>query len=320
MTFPFPLFSKFSSLKITFYIALLLIFVILINNYFFLKKNNGLYEGFTQDKKFLLKQDNDIYDNFYIDIYDKLNDTEERTNYDVNKIITLTNIDKNTTYILDVGCGTGVLVNQFLKKGILIKGIDKSQNMIDYANNKNPVFKNNNESSYQCMDIEDSNIFKQSTFSHILCLYMTIYEIQNKLKFFYNSYYSLKSDGFLIIHLIKTKNDYNGFINLGKPKALNENDIYNSDIKKLQTNFGSFTYNKDWSDIYNLKESFTDNKTNFIRQNNLTWYYEPIDIILQQIKSCGFSIYDIVPEYKNIGGYLYFFKKPGIFNYKNLIK
>lgn len=343
MTFPFPLFSNFSSLKVLFHIAIILIIIILIkisiinidhknfenfeNNdisKFFLfnliTQKKGIYEGFSQDKSFILKQDNNIYDDFYIEIYDNLNNTIKRTQYDIKKIIDITYLNNEIAYLLDVGCGTGCLVNEFIKKGIDIIGIDKSQNMINYSNNKynHNVLKNNiSPIIYQCIEAENPIIYERSTFSHILCLYMTIYEIKDKIKFFRNAFYGLQLDGYLIIHLTKGNDDiiddgnFRGFIDLGKPKTLDENTIIKSGITKLQTNFGGFVYNKDWTDIYNFKETFTDHKTHCIRQNELTLFYEPIDIIIEQCKLCGFSIYNSVPEDKTIGGILYFFKKLG---------
>jgi SAM-dependent methyltransferase len=323
MTFPFPLFSKISTLKILLYIAILLIVVISIK--YFINKNKipiGTYEGFTQDKQFVLKEDNDIYDDFYIEIYDLLNDTMTRTEYDINKIIDTTQLNPETAYVLDVGCGTGCLVNEFTKKGINVKGIDKSLNMINYANSKYPTLLRNETQMkpiiYQYMEAEDPIIYERCSFSHILCLYMTLYEMKDKMIFLRNAYYGLKPDGYLILHLVKGDVDipdetsFNGFINLGKPKSLDEEDILKSGIKKLKTNFGGFIYNRDWTDNYKFKESFVDNNTNHIRQNELNWYYEPIDIIMEQSKRCGFSIYKILPENKNIGGFLYFLKKPAI--------
>ena len=195
--------------------------------------------------------------------------------------------------------------------------------MINYATNiHTPLLQNKKSVYYQCLEGEDPTIYQMSSFSHILCLYMTIYEMKDKLKFFRNAFYGLQQNGYLVVHLIKGENDYNGFIDLGKPKAIDEKTIMESGIKKLETDFGGFLYKRDWSNIYNFKESFTDHKTHNVRQNELSWFYEPVDVIIEQTKRCGFNIYKIVPEYKNIGGGggggggvggdLYFFRKPGI--------
>lgn len=316
MAFPFPLFTNFTPLKVAFYIAILLtiLFLIKYNKFYFWSNNKKLkYEGFSQTRPFLLKEDNEIYDDFYIEIYDELHNTIKRTKYDINKIIEITNLNKETANILDIGCGTGCLVNEFTKKGILIKGIDKSKNMINYSNNKYKTIKDPSPPQFEYMDAENPIIFERVTFTHVLCLYMTIYEIKDKTIFFNNAFYGLQPGGYLILHLIDNDNDnskkYNGFIDLGKPKAIDENTIINSGITKLETNFGGFVFKKDWTDIYNIKETFVDNKTNNIRQNEMNLYYEPINVIIEKCKRCGFVIYDKILE--DNFGILYFFTKLG---------
>ena len=51
------------------------------------------------------------------------------------------------------------------------------------------------------------NDFDYNTFSHILCLGRTIYEIKNKEQFFETCYSLLNDNGLLIINL----SDYNNF-------------------------------------------------------------------------------------------------------------
>ena len=41
-------------------------------------------------------------------------------------------------YILDIGCGTGDLANEILKRGAKITGIDASEEMVKSANDKYP--------------------------------------------------------------------------------------------------------------------------------------------------------------------------------------
>ena len=333
MTFPFPLFAKFSPLKVALYIAIILIVVIAVryfgdkNNW--LQKRYGIYEGFSQDKPFVLKQDNDIYDDFYIEIYDALTNAGKRTSYDVDNIIKITNVNNDTAYILDVGCGTGCIVDEFTKKGITIKGIDKSQSMINYANNKHPLLQNGTSSTpsstpssviYQCMEAEDATVYERATFSHILSLYMTIYELKDKAQFFRNAFYGLQPGGYLVVHVVKMGDGggdggdggtYHGFINLGKPKALDESAIVKSGIKQMQTDFGGFVYKRDWSSDTMLRERFIDHDSQSIRENELTLYYEPLKVVVEQVIRAGFVVYDNVPAYSDVGGELYFFKKPG---------
>ena len=135
------------------------------------------------------------------------------------------------------------------------------------------------------------------------------------MRFFRNAFYGLQPDGFLVLHLVKgdvgDTGSFNGLIDLGKPKALDEADIVASGVKKLMTDFGGFLYERDWSDPYLLKETFTDHETHSVRQNELSWVYEPVDTIIEQCKRCGFRMVAEVPEDLAVGGFLYFFQKPG---------
>jgi hypothetical protein len=178
---------------------------------------------------------------------------------------------------------------------------------------KSPLLRNGNILVADAVD--DTTIFERAKFTHIVCLYMTIYEISDKMRFFRNAFYGLQPDGFLVLHLVKGdlvgSDNFNGLINLGKPKALDETDIINSGIHKLETNFGGFLYKRDWSDIYSLKETFTDMKTQNVRQHELEWFFEPIDVVVEQCKRCGFRLHRVVPADISVGGGLYFFQKPG---------
>jgi SAM-dependent methyltransferase len=223
-----------------------------------------------------------------------------------------THLDVETANILDVGCGTGHVVNMFAQKGAIVKGVDKSPAMIQHQ----PLL--------QCFtngEAEDPTLYERGAFTHILCLYMTIYEMKNKTTFFRNAFYGLQPNGYLVVHLHNNDNNdnndnnagngYNGFIHLGKPKALDEKTITDSGIKRQEVDFGGFTYKRDWSDSYMLKETFTDRDTHSIRQNELHWYYEPISTIVEQCKSCGFRVYSHIPASPSVGGWLYFFVRPG---------
>ena len=52
-------------------------------------------EGFSQSDRYILKEDNDIYDNFYTQIYDNLMLSENRSEYEVSKIIEMTEPSKS---------------------------------------------------------------------------------------------------------------------------------------------------------------------------------------------------------------------------------
>ena len=98
-----------------------------------------------------------------------------KNNYEVGEIINMTNLTEHSI-ILDIGCGTGHHVGLLENKGYNAIGIDESSSMISKAKNNYP------ESDFRVANVLNSNIFNYQTFTHILCLYFTIYYVENKYK------------------------------------------------------------------------------------------------------------------------------------------
>lgn len=172
--------------KIVVAIAVLLI----IANIFKYPKIN---EGFLI--RHVEKMDEDIYDKFYSKIYDYLVFSSVRNEYEVGEIINQTQPTEKSV-ILDIGCGTGNVLNEFKKRGFNIFGVDQSQEMINMAQKKyslDQIIKGN---------VLQRHLFHFSEFTHILCLYFTVYYMKNKVLFFENVYDWLKPGGSFIIHLV----------------------------------------------------------------------------------------------------------------------
>ena len=101
-------------------LVLLALFVLIILFYKkYVKKTRG-QEGFQQQEKFILKENNETYDDFYGEIYDTLMVLEQRINYEMDTILKTLQPDPNHSKILDIGSGTGVLVNYLKEKGYTI--------------------------------------------------------------------------------------------------------------------------------------------------------------------------------------------------------
>ena len=84
-----------------------------------------------------------LYDGFYAGIYDQLvQGQKERIPFEVeivDKYCKRLIPDKTTWKILDIGCGTGDHISEFLKLGAgHVTGLDKSQAMINRARAKFP--------------------------------------------------------------------------------------------------------------------------------------------------------------------------------------
>lgn len=243
-------------------------------------------EGFEQKDKFVLKRNENVYDSFYAEIYDKLHKPENQVDYLLNFIHSNTQSSHESVF-LDVGSGTGDLVNKLKTTGHYAYGIDKSNAMVNKCQEKFP------ENQCQCGNVSDSLAFEKSTFSHVLCLNKTIYEIQDKSKFFNNCYFWMKPGGYLILHLVEPSK-FDATIPAGKSYISNPQNYSKSRITDTYIDFNDFNYRSKY-DFKNdntvvVKETFTDAATNNIRQNELTLFMEPIENILKIAKTNGFFV------------------------------
>jgi len=236
-------------------------------------------EGFQQKQRFLLKTDISSYDEFYSEIYDEIWKPEQIANYNIELI--LKTIDPNPSFsnMLDVGCGTGSFLKQLNKRGFRARGIDNSRSMSQKAILEGlPV---------TIHDTLDPMIFEHSSFTHIFCLDFTIYELENKPKFFKNCYHWLQNNGYLILHLAD-KSKFNAII----PAA---RSLYNNSgskrLTKTEIDFDDFIYLSDFITNENKvvhKETFIDKESQHIRQNERTFAMESIEEITSMALASGF--------------------------------
>jgi SAM-dependent methyltransferase len=244
--------------------------------------NNHAREGFSQKERFLLKRDADSYDDFYVDLYDELHSPAKRAK-EIIKIIELSQPSKEHCVFLDVGSGTGHLLKEMQEEGYKVYGIDKSDAMVRHCDKKFPSTKTREG------DVLDPMAFEHFTFTHILCTYFTIYEINEKTKFFRNCYLWLKPGGYLYLHLIDPEK-YNTMVPGGKPWFVKNVD---TKVSSTQIDFIDFKYEGSYSmsEECSFIEKFTDYKTGNVRQNERSLFIEPIESILEKAKMCGFIVH-----------------------------
>ena len=265
-------------------IFLFIILGIMVYKHFYISQLDK--EGFEQKEKFVLKRDENIYDNFYAEIYDKLHKPESQVDFILDFIHSNTQ-SSNESIFLDVGSGTGDLVNKLKNGGYYAYGIDKSKAMVDKCTEKFP------ENECKCGNVSEPLAFEKSTFSHILCTNKTIYEIQNKSQFFNNCYFWMKPGGYLIVHLVEPSK-FDATIPAGKSLLSNPQSYSSSRITDTYIDFIDFNYRAKYDfkndNVAVIKETFTDAATNNIRQNELTLYMDTIENILKTAKMNGFVV------------------------------
>jgi len=257
-------------------------------------------EGFNQERGFVLKREQDIYDDLYVDMYDNLKDTAHRSESELIQILKMTEPSTKHSNFLDIGSGTGYIVNQLNSAGYRAYGLDKSKSMVKYCELKYPNIE------IKEGDVFDSMIFERGTFTHILCTNFTIYEFKDKVSFFRNCQAWLMPHGYLILHLVKPDK-----FNITKPNR-EPSDTKNRELETTAI-FDDYSYKAYYdnskSTTMTFTETFVDKKTKHIRQNEQTLYMDTIENIEKMASSAGFIFHGKVNMKKCSNGdenqYLY---------------
>jgi ubiquinone/menaquinone biosynthesis C-methylase UbiE len=290
--------------KVLILISLLLLLILVFKG--FDKKR----EGFEQKDQFLIKTGPEIYDDFYADIYDYLVFNNLKNDYEVGEIVNLST-PSSSSRILDVGCGTGHHVSSLAAKGLDILGIDISPSMIKKAKESYPDYK------FKIADALNGNVFEPDSFTHILCMYFTIYYFKDKKQFFDNCYKWLMPGGYMIVHLVDRKN-FDPILPPGNPLMYVSPQRYAKErITSTKVKFTDFSYSADFqldesNDKATFVEKFKNDSDGKVRKNELTMYMPDIQQIVDEAQSCGFFLETKVDllqcqyEYQ----YLYVFVKP----------
>ena len=267
-------------------------------------------EGFEQRDKFLIKSGPEIYDKFYADIYDYLVFNNLKNDYEIGEIINKAN-PSSQSRILDVGCGTGHHVASLSSKGLDVLGIDISTSMIEKAKSNFPDYK------FKVADALNGSEFENEYFTHILCMYFTIYYFEDKKQFFDNCFRWLMPGGYFIIHLVD-RNRFDPILPPGNPLMYVSPQRYAKErITSTKVKFTDFSYSADFkfdnnNNIANFVEKIKNDNDGKVRKNEHKLYMQDEQEIVDEIQACGFitqSKIDLLQcqyEYQ----YLYIFTKP----------
>ena len=287
---------------------IVLIFIIIVSC--FKQSKSSSIEGFIQKEEFVHKTDLDIYDDFYADIYDYLVYNDVKNDYEIGQIVNKTG-PTTESIILDVGSGTGHHVGALQSYNFDVIGLDISDAMVKKAKQNYP------DSKFKQGDATNKDLFAPSSFTHILCMYFTLYYIKNKRQFFENCFEWLKPGGFLIIHLVN-KEMFDPILPPGNPLLLVSPQRYaKKRITTTKVKFTDFSYNSEFklndnSDIAYFIEKFKKDGSNQSRKNEHVLYMDSQKSILTMAQETGFILEaqaDLIQsqyEYQ----YLYFLLKP----------
>ena len=140
-----------------------------------------------------------------------------------------------------------------------------------------------------------------------------MYEFEEQYKLLKNCYFWLRNNGFLIVHLIE-KDKYNPLVAASNPfRNMNPQQFRRERIKKARIDFGDFDY-LNQVDFKNdnrisIKETFTDNLTQNVRENELTIYVDSIENTMKMFMDCGFSAKGKFDFYNDSYQHVYIFTK-----------
>lgn len=296
-------YKKMSNIgKILLFITLLLILVVFFKSY-------SIKEGYEQNDKFLFKKGTDIYDGFYATIYDYLVFNNLKDDYEITQIVNKTT-PSTSSVILDVGSGTGHHVAKLAQKDLNVIGIDISTSMVEQARKNYPQY------NFQVGDVLDTNQYKNNSFTHILCLYFTIYYFKDKQLFFNNCMEWLMPGGYLILHLVD-REKFDPILPPGNPLYIVSPQKYAKErITKTKVTFNDFVYNSNFILDKDQNMATFDEKFNFnngkVRRQEQILYMEDTQDILTTASDAGFIVQgkiDLVQcAYEH--QYLYILSKP----------
>lgn len=288
----------------------LLLTVLLILVMVIFKGNKTIKEGFEQEDQFLFKTNEEVYDDFYAEIYDYLVYNTIKNQYEIGQIVNKTTPDSESI-ILDIGCGTGHHVAELSAQNLNVVGIDISPSMIAKAKENYPEY------NFKQADVLESKIFDHNSFTHIMCLYFTIYYLKDKTLFFHNCMEWLMPGGYLVIHLVD-REQFDPILPPGNPLMIVSPQRYaKKRITSTKVKFTDFSYSADFrlnpgENTGRFVEKFKNDTNGKVRKNEHLFYMESQKDILIMAQNEGFILegqIDLVKsqyEYQ----YLYVLVKP----------
>jgi SAM-dependent methyltransferase len=282
-----------------------ILFVLFIMMVFFWKKNDSGYdidiegfevEGFEEHStSFKMREGSKVYDDFYAKVYDELVFNKIKNDYELGSIVDSTK-PTDTSIILDVGCGTGHHVSSLANKGYKVVGIDLSESMIKKAQETYPNL------DFRVSDALATMSFPANSFTHITCLYFTIYYIKDKRLFFENCMHWLMPGGFLVLHLVN-RDKFDPILPAGdpfhivSPQKYADKRITTTNVKfdkfDYKANFELIPANNDTDDVNAiLHETFKPfKKGGQIRKNEHKFYMPTQAKVLAMAKEAGFILF-----------------------------
>jgi SAM-dependent methyltransferase len=237
----------------------------------------------------VIKEGPQVYDNFYAQIYDDLVFSKNKNDFEIGKIIDSPS-PTSESRVLDIGSGTGHHVSSLTENGFKAIGLDLSLPMVKKAQETYPGL------DFQQGDALDTMLFPAESFTHITCLYFTIYYIEDKARFFQNCMHWLMPGGTLALHLVD-RNNFDPILPAGDPFTIVSPQKYSKKrITSTEVKFDSFNYKSNFEiypnddtavlhEVFKFKDGNKDD-----RLNKHVFYMPTQKTILNLAKRAGFIL------------------------------
>ena len=171
--------------------------------------------------------------------------------------------------------------------------------------------------TFKSGDVSDSMLFTGQSFTHILCLYFTVYQIEDKSRFFHNVYDWLMPGGVFILHLVDREMFDPIVPGAASLMVVSPQKYADKRITDSSVEFDTLKYKASFNaDLENDKavfeEKFVDKGTGKVRRNEHVLYIPTQESIIATAKDVGF-ILTAQKELQPVGyeyQYLYTLQKP----------
>jgi SAM-dependent methyltransferase len=304
------IFNDLSGWAIILILVLILLIVVATFNTITNRNKSSNQEGFIQQDVFTLKEGPDIYDDFYADLYDQLVFNQAKDSYEIGEIINATK-PTSESIVLDIGSGTGHHVPLLEAQGVKTTGVDSSAAMVKKAEENYPQYK------FVQGNVMDSSLFMPGSYTHILCLYFSIYYFKDKMAFFNNTMRWLMPGGFLVVHVVE-RDMFDPILPPANPLFLVSPQRYAKErITQSKVMFNNMEYVANFNldpdkNVATFTEKFKEKDSDKTRKNKHTFYMEPHKAIIVMAQQVGFILQGKIDLLK-VGyeyQYLYIFVKP----------
>lgn len=239
-------------------------------------------------EKYTELRDDDIYDAFYASIYEQIFADLARIQFEVDKTISYTNMNRNSR-VLDIAPGPGYHLKAFHQHAGYVEGIDKSLPMVKYARKKYEHIK------FTHGDAIDAMSYAPDSFSHITAYYFTMYYFKDKHRFLTNVYKWLKKNGYFVVHLVNRKM-FDTIVPPANPLLFVSPQKYAKErITHSEVKFNNFDYSFDFKldDVMDqaiVEETFKHKSNGHIRKHIQTFHAPKLTLIVEMAKNVGFRI------------------------------